>query len=197
VGKTKGKAAKGGSSSGGGAAAAAAAAKAPKGKKPRVVAAAKAKGPRTFPQEVLENIAQFVRDPRTLCSIALAFRGGVAAVKSIPPWNCLLLEDGEVLEGRQLPVHRAIDVILRRKCELCGKGSVKSVKTRDFGLFAHDACVDHQLINEFYLNGDEKARVRAAHAPSIQKSGMTRGYHGWRDWVSATLRCARSCAAVC
>jgi hypothetical protein len=105
-----------------------------------------------LPRYLLQLIAQFLIEPRSLVAMARSFRGAAAAIAALPPWTSLTLLGSEVLEGVAVPVHRAIPMLLRPwHCQLCGRrGAVGladvSKLCRAFNVFAHESCLERQLV---------------------------------------------------
>ena len=132
-----------------------------------------------LPPTLLRQVLLFIREPKGLVTAALAFPGGLAAVKSLPDWHGQLLKGGEVLEDHPFPITRAIAICLNRHCEVCGRGRVQGVK-QPFGVFAHDQCLEAHLRNGYYL---DTQKLKAAGAPSLFKTGYNPyARSGYRDW---------------
>jgi hypothetical protein len=101
-----------------------------------------------LPRYLLQLIAQFLIEPRSLVALARSFRGAAAAIAALPPWTSLTLLGSEVLEGVAVPVHRAIPMLLRpMQCQLCGAAGADAPKLcRAFNVFAHESCVSRQVV---------------------------------------------------
>ena len=138
-----------------------------------------------LPAAVWNLVIQYCRDPRTLALLSQCTTTLRDHVYDLPDHHCLLLDGAERLCYEPIPIRRGLRVCATGACELCGKGKVKGMKSDPYGLFVHTRCLDEQLLNEYYLTEDERARLTAADAPCIIKSGFNpRARGAYREWTA-------------
>ena len=138
-----------------------------------------------LPAIIFHLIVQWIYAPQTLLALAgmcTAFRD---AVHDLPPWHSSCLKGGSLFQGTAVPIRRALRLLIAKRCELCGKGSVHGFQPHPWGIMAHKACVDAALINTYYLTTNQRPRMAAAQAPSVHKEGMAQsGYGGLAPWAA-------------
>jgi len=137
----------------------------------------------SLPLPVLLLILAFTPRPRTLASWSLVNAACRAAVLGLPDWHSSGLEGGQLLEGRSVPIWRALAILVSRTCELCHRRSVKGFKADPFRVFAHKQCVEANLNNSYYLAEDVRHMVEAVRLPFEVRVGRSFGRHGGWDWT--------------
>jgi hypothetical protein len=138
-----------------------------------------------LPAIIVHLIVQWIYAPRTLLALAgtcTAFRD---AINELPPWHSSCLKGGSLFQGTAVPIRRALRLLIAKRCELCGKGSVHGFQPHPWAIMAHKACVDAALINTYYLTSNQAPRMAAAQAPTVHKEGMAQsGYGGLAHWAA-------------
>ena len=102
-------------------------------------------------------VIQFMRAPKMLALLSLCNTQLRASVLALPDWHSMLLAGGYVLSRNPIPIVRGLRVCSTAACEICGIGTKRSGKRRvmlPFGVFAHSACLDTQLVRMDTLTPD-------------------------------------------
>lgn len=122
----------------------------------------------SLPADVLLAVVAFIPHPAVLAKVGVTCKALLSCVHALPRWHASGLVGGETFQGAPVPIARALHILLRRRCELCGRRMAHaSFRKGPFLVFAHDHCLIRQLIPLHCMTRNQMPRVQAARVPTI------------------------------